>query len=265
MNAPRVVELTGVHNFRDYGGYALVGGGRLRRGLLWRSGQHHEADDVDLATIDSLGLAHVFDLRTDRERENYPCRRPPNFAGTVHFAPDDAAILAPHVAAASGRKRDAETTRENMRRSYLGIPFRPKLVEAITNYFQVLASSSDAGTVGASMINCLAGKDRTGFAVAMLHTALGVHHDDIVADYLLTNTAGDPLARIAAGGRAIAHIVGDIDEDALRVIMSVEAEWLDIAFARIREEHGSVEAYQAATFGVDDALRKRLRANLSEA
>jgi len=259
MNARRVVELNGVHNFRDYGGYALTGGGRLRRGLLWRSGQHHEADDADLAAIDSLGLAHVFDLRSDRERASHPCRRSPNFKGTVHFVPDSSATQAPHVAAASGIKRDAESTRENMRRSYRGMPFRPKLNEAITSYLHTLAGSG-----GASLINCMAGKDRTGFAVAMLHSAVGVHNDDIIADYLLTNTAGDPLARIAAGGRSISHVVSEMDEEALRVIMSVEAEWLDIAYARIREDFGSVEAYQAATFGVDDAVRDRLRANLAE-
>lgn len=259
MNAPRVVELNGVHNFRDYGGYALAGGGRLRRGLLWRSGQHHEADDADLATIDSLGLAHVFDLRSDRERASHPCRRPLEFAGALHFVPDGSATQAPHVAAASGIRRDAESTRENMRRSYRGNPFRPKLNEAITNYLQTLAGSG-----GASLINCMAGKDRTGFAVAMLHSAVGVHHDDIVADYLLTNTAGDQLARIAAGGRSISHVASEMDEGALQVIMSVEAEWLEIAFAGIREEFGTVEAYQAATFGVDAGLRDRLLANLAE-
>ena len=102
------------------------------------------------------------------------------------------------------------------------------------------------------------------FAVAMLQHALGVHRDDIIADYLLTNSAGDPLARIAAGGRSISHIVSEMDEEALRVIMSVEAEWLNIAFARIREEFGTVQAYLEATFGLDEALRERLRTNLAE-
>src|SRR5690606_40943916 len=36
------------------------------------------------------------------------------------------------------------------------------------------------------VVHCTAGKDRTGFACAMLLTALGVHDDDILEDYLLT-------------------------------------------------------------------------------
>lgn len=113
MQAQRVVDLAGVHNFRDYGDYALTGGSRLKRGLLWRSGQHHEASDADLAVIESLGLAQVFDLRSDRERASHPCRRPEGWAGKVLFEADSTDVMAPHIAAVTGlaeiRKPPAKT------------------------------------------------------------------------------------------------------------------------------------------------------------
>src|SRR3546814_13905619 len=74
MLADRVLSLSGVHNFRDYGGYDVEGGGRLRDGVLWRSAHHVEADDDDLAAIDALGIETVIDLRGDDEREAHPCR-----------------------------------------------------------------------------------------------------------------------------------------------------------------------------------------------
>lgn len=117
---------------------------------------------------------------------------------------------------------------------------------------------------GASLINCMAGKDRTGMAVAMLHMALGVHRDDIMADYLLTNSAGDVAARIAAGGAAIRSTVGELEPDVLRVMMGVEAEYLDTAFAAIREQHGSEDAFLSNALGVDQPLRDALRARLVE-
>ena len=52
-----MLDLEGVYNFRDYGGYPVAGGGRLKRGLLWRSGQHHDATDADLERIAALKLA----------------------------------------------------------------------------------------------------------------------------------------------------------------------------------------------------------------
>src|SRR3546814_11000565 len=73
MLADRVLPLSGVHNFRDYGGYGVEGGGRLRDGSLWRSAQHAEADDDDLAAIDALGIETIIDLRGDDEREAPPC------------------------------------------------------------------------------------------------------------------------------------------------------------------------------------------------
>ena len=56
MIADRVLPLSGIHNFRDYGGYAVEDGGRLRQGLLWRSAHHEQATDADLGAVDALGL-----------------------------------------------------------------------------------------------------------------------------------------------------------------------------------------------------------------
>ncbi len=252
MASDRVVDFTGIHNFRDFGGYAALGGGVVRRGLLWRSGQHFEACDDDLDRLDSLGLAHVFDLRSDRERASHPCRRPAAFGAQVHIVPDASANQAPHVSSA---RRDPESTRANMVRSYAGMPYRPLMVAMVRKMFDHLASGD-----GASLVNCMAGKDRTGFAVAMVHHALGVHYDDIAADYLLTNTAGNPEERIAAGLRSVSSLLGDIEPEALRVQMSVEPEYLATAWRAMQDSHGSVDAYQADKLGVDDAMRDRLRA-----
>ena len=260
MGEERVLDLEGVHNFRDYGGYAVAGGGRLRRGVLWRSGQHHGATDADLERIAQLGLVAVFDLRSDKERASHPCRRPKGFAATVHHPETPTERKAPHIAAAqTTRQRDAAATREGLRRNYGMIAFRPELLGAMRRYFAELAEGR-----GASLINCMAGKDRTGIAVAMLHHATGVHRDDIIADYVLTNTAGDPEARIAAGAATIAAVTGQLDEEVLRVLMEVEPEYLESAFAAIEERCGSIEAYLDGELGVDAALRGRLRAALVE-
>lgn len=266
MATDRVLHLQGVHNFRDAGGYPVIGGGRLRRGLLWRSGQHFSATDADLDVINRLGLTCVFDLRSSHERAVHPCRRPSGFAAEVYVPEDrpapvkDAKPAAPHLAAAQAvRRRDAATAREGMRANYHRIAFRPELVAMTGRYILTVAQCG-----GPSLINCMAGKDRTGIAVAMLQFAAGVHRDDVIADYLLTNTAGDVDARIAAGMASIRATGGDMDEAVLRVLMGVEAEYLEAALARIAQEHGSIDSYVRDMLGVDDATRARLRAALVE-
>jgi protein tyrosine/serine phosphatase len=265
MLANRVLALQGVHNFRDYGGYPVAGGGRLRRGLLWRSGQHHGATDSDLEQIAALNLASVFDLRSSKERTLHPCRRPEGFSGTVLVGEDPPARpkehSAPHVAAAqTPRQRDAASTREGLRRNYGMIAFRPELVAMIQRMIAELAEGK-----GASLVNCMAGKDRTGIAVAAVHLAAGVHRDDIIEDYLLTNTAGDVEARIAAGMATITEVTGQLDPEVLRVLMGVEAEYLESAFAVMEEKHGSTDGYLREALGVDGAMKVRLRAALVEA
>ena len=129
MIAERVLPLAGVHNFRDYGGYAVEGGGRLRDGSLWRSAHHEAATDDDLDALDTLGLETVIDLRGDDEREMHPCRRSENFSARVLFAGGVTAGLAPHLQAAGGTI-DVETARDRMIDTYAGMPYRPALVVA---------------------------------------------------------------------------------------------------------------------------------------
>jgi protein-tyrosine phosphatase len=262
MSQDRVLNLEGVHNFRDYGGYPVSGGGRLRRGLLWRSGQHHRATDSDLDAIAGIGLASVFDLRSSQERTNEPCRRPDGFAARVHEADDPAPRQrsAPHLAVAQAtRKRTPESTRAGMVKNYARMCFRPELQAMVCTMLAELAEGR-----GASLVNCMAGKDRTGIAVAMVHLAAGVHRDDAIADYVLTNTAGDAEARIATGIETIKAMSGDMDEAILRVLMGVEPEYLESAFAAVDAEHGSIDAYLADVLGADAALRERLKAALVE-
>lgn len=255
----RILTLEGIHNFRDFGGYPVAGGGRLRSGRLWRSGQHHGATDADLTQVAALGLTAVYDLRTDQERGLHPCRRPAGFAATVHCAPSPSLQNAPHLAAARTpqRQRDAASARAGMRRVYGTMIFRPELTAMIGRMLTDLAAGEEA-----ILVNCMAGKDRTGIAVAALHLVAGVHHDDIVADYLLTNTAGNIEARIRAGGETIKAVTGAVDEEVLHVLMGVEAEYLEAAFAAMREERGSEDAWLEQDVGVDAALRARLREKL---
>lgn len=249
----RVLPLEGIHNFRDYGNYPVTGGGRVVAGVLWRSAQHGDATDADLDQVRDLHIRTVIDLRGISERTAKPCRRYPGFAGEVLFHEGETAGL--HVEAASGSPT-ADEARAAMRRLYAGIAFRPNLIPMLKRYFHVLEVRE-----GSSLVHCVAGKDRTGFAVALMQHVLGVHADDIVADYVLTNQAGNIDARIAAGAEQIRAKYGAIDEATIRTLMGVEADYLETAFASLRDAHGSIDGYLAEVLEVDaarvDALRAR--------
>jgi protein tyrosine/serine phosphatase len=220
---------------------------------LFRSGQHCDATSDDLALVSQIGLALVIDLRSDAERAQYPCVRPEGFAGEVLFAPGNTQGVSSHMDAAQGVRTVAEA-HQAMIELYRAMPFRPVLQHSYRLYFRRLAEQD-----GASLIHCLAGKDRTGLAVALLHHQLGVHQDDILEDYLLTNMAGDLERRVAAGAEAVRSNFGlDMSDAAVRTMMSVDAAFLHAAFDVI----GDVDRYCEDVLGIDQHLRHKLRLRL---
>lgn len=254
----RVLNLDGVHNFRDYGGYGVSGGRRVRTGVLWRSAQHGDASEADLERIDGLGIATVIDLRGPSEREAKPCRRPAGFVAQVLAHPEETAGLALHTEAADGVMTAAEA-RAAMIRLYEGIAFRENLIPMLKCHLQALARDS-----GPSLVHCVAGKDRTGFAVALVQSLLGVHRDDVLADYLLTNPASRLDERIAAGAFRDLPRYASFDADVVRALWGVEAAYLETALAAVEARHGTMASYAEAVLDIDAAFTDRLRAILLE-
>ncbi|MEY3703442.1 MAG: hypothetical protein RLZZ561_1062 [Pseudomonadota bacterium] len=246
----RLLPTKGIHNFRDYGGYRTDAGGQVKRGKLFRSGQHCDATSEDLALVSQIELATVVDLRSDAERAQYPCARPENFQGEVLFASGNTLGAASHLDAAKG-VRTADDAHQAMIELYRAMPFRPVLQHSYRLYFQRLAEQD-----GSSLIHCLAGKDRTGLAVALLHHQLGVHSDDIFEDYLLTNIAGDLDRRVAAGAEAVRSNFGaEMSDDAVRTMMSVDAAFLHAAFDVI----GDVGRYCEEVLGITPEQQNKLK------
>lgn len=255
----RVLELEGIHNLRDYGGYGTKDGARLKTGVLWRSGQHCDATAADLDRVAALRLATVIDLRGNSERAGFPCLRHPDFSAQVIFVEGETAGAshAPHVEAAR-EVRTAAEAHAAMVRLYVTMPFRPILVSVLRLYFAALADRE-----GPSLLHCLAGKDRTGLAAGLLHHLLGVHHDDLMADYMLTNIAGNIERRIAAGAEVVRGNFGpEMEDEAVRTLMSVDPAYLDTAFASIRAKHESIEAYARDVLDVTPERREAIAQRL---
>ena len=255
----RVIPLEGIHNFRDYGGYQARGG-RIRRGVLWRSGQHAGALADDLEKVHGLGIRTVIDLRGDSERELYPCARHGAFDADVLFEPGETAGLRGRaVHEESGAIVTAADAHTAMVALYRTLPWRPVLVGTYRLYLGALADRP-----GPSLLHCLAGKDRTGVAAALVHDLLGVHPDDVMEDYLLTNVAGNIERRIAAGAAHLREGRPGIEDAAIRALMGVHPEFLETALSAIHERHGSVEDYAADVLGFTPGQREALAAQLVE-
>jgi protein-tyrosine phosphatase len=253
------IDLEGVVNFRDFGGAPAGEGLRVRRGRLYRSGHHATATAADVERLAGLDFALFVDLRRPPERARDPARRPASSHARVieHKGPEDQP-LPPHLAFLAEPDASIQRITEQMIVGYRGYPFDPHYVAVYRDYFALLAKLD-----GPVLVNCHAGKDRTGFLCALTLHALGVHRDDVYADYLATNRhnrADDRLVELTA--QFAANHGRPVSETLLRHVMAADPAYLDAAFAAIAEAHGDTDAYLAEVVGLKPDLRDQMRARL---
>lgn len=248
-----VPSFTGIHNFRDYGGYA-ADGGRVRRGLLYRSGQHVGATDADLAALAALDIRTVIDLRGIAEREKHPCRRHAGWAGEVLAHDGETTSSPPHMDIGP-EVTTADYARDRMLKVYTRMPNNPAMHAMFGRYLHALAERD-----GASLVHCFAGKDRTGMAATLLLHILGVSEDDQLHEFLLTNESPTfHVLRAQSVPHMEARLGRTMDEASVRAMLDVHEDYFERFQAAVRETSGSLDAWLTDTIGVDDRLRDRLR------
>lgn len=255
----RIHRFDALDNFRDYGDYATAAGRRIGVGRLFRSGHQARVTEADLERLGAFGIATVVDLRRPGERRDQPSKRPAGFAGTVIESRYDDGGEAPHITFLKTADLTIDAGRRFMTDTYRQLPFEPSHLDLFGRYFRALAE-----TDGPVLIHCAAGKDRTGLLAALTHHVLGVHRDDMVEDYLLTNIAVDLEGRAPAIARQLEALTGrPAAHDAVVAFLGVEPVYLETALAGITARHGSVDGYLEQALGVDAALRDRIGARLA--
>ncbi|WP_334360361.1 MULTISPECIES: tyrosine-protein phosphatase [unclassified Bradyrhizobium] len=243
MSVPpdRHLNLAGASNFRDLGGYPTRDGRTVRWRQIFRSNHlgHLTGDDVSI--LRELGVRSAFDFRGAEERTSASCGMPEI---TVHSLPVEPTVVAAlRAIATAGTPLSTDHAVEVMRDSYRSY------VQNNTQRFRALFEHllEDRAPL---VIHCTAGKDRTGFACALILHTLGVSEDIISEDYLLTNRfyRRDPNSS------------SDLPEEIKQVLGSVQASFLAAAFEAIDADYGDLESYLRDGLGLGKAERAHLEA-----
>jgi protein-tyrosine phosphatase len=126
----------------------------------------------------------------------------------------------------------------------------PSLPGARTAVRQVISLLADRRPV---IAHCFAGKDRTGFTVALVLETVGVGRDAIMADFLRSNAAVSQLRerilesiRNRAEETTTPEIVTFAEARLNDEVLGVRDEYLDAARRGIDAEYGSSAAYLEA-------------------
>lgn len=245
--------LGGAWNFRDVADAAGV-----RPGRLYRSSELSNLEEDGRAELTRLGITDVADLRSPREVERRgPGRVPDGVAVHLCPFPDLAADTdgdSPHEHAWTRMmsEKPADESISDAAAQYMIEEYRrfPTLSGAQRAVRQLISLLADGRPV---ITHCFAGKDRTGFTIAVVLESIGVDRDAILADYLRSNEAVpqlrsrilDMMDQRSESGmtpEAATFAEARLTED----VLGVREAYLDAALQTIDENYGSLDGYLRA-------------------
>lgn len=238
-------------NFRDFGGYATADGGHVKPNLLFRAGVMAFVEDAGRQRLAGLGIAAICDLRSSSERGYRPTKWHEGLP-VEYWARDYATTSADLTLALENGARDPKAMRDLMIKLYRDIAYEH--VESYRALFGLML-----GGKVPLVVNCSAGKDRTGTAVALVLSALGVPRETIMEDYLLTARADFGFLMETTVRR---HTPKGLSPEAAVPLFAADPDYLDTLFDALTLRNGSIAGYLEQELGVGQSELARLRSLL---
>lgn len=226
------MNFTSCTNFREVGA--------LGRGRLFRSDHLGALTASDAQGMSRLGIRRVIDLRGVNERASAPCALPHAAVHSLPIEPTVVEVLT-ELLDAGHRPSTAEVV-SHMQNTYRGLVHHN--THRFAELFAHLLESNEP-----TVFHCVAGKDRTGLASALILRSLGRSAEDVMRDYLLSNERLRPPAASRYG----------LAPEVLLVLSRVQPEFLQAAMEAIDSDYGGVDAYLRDALGLGNAEMGRLR------
>jgi protein-tyrosine phosphatase len=147
-----------------------------------------------------------------------------------------------------GGAQGAEQVFINLYRDFVSLP-------SANEAYRTLFLSMSEPSASPNVFHCTNGKDRTGWAAAVLLTFLGVSKEKVYEDFLLSNEYLLPqhekemdLFEAQGGDRGI-----------LVAFFGVKQSYLDAAFDEMHKRYGSIEQYFSKGLNINSAQQNRIK------
>lgn len=241
----RKINVPGVLNLRDIGGYVNDEGQMIKWGKIYRSGRLSDMTKTGKERLDKLKIKTLIDLCSAEEKAING--REPNFPTVVSIPmkmPLDEQMQH-RLLEGKCMRNDAIIYMQDLFSSYT-----TNYHKELSMLFNVLSKESSYPV----LIECGDGNDRTAFVVALIMAALKMPEDQIMDDYLFSNSCLDYM-RIADFGVALEPE----QQEALTALVSAQSSYLEYSFEKIRQDHQSIDRFFAKKLNLTPRKREKLQ------
>lgn len=227
-------------NFRTFNGLKTKENARIQENKLFRSAAPEYGTEDDFIQLKNFQLNTIIDFRDEHEKKILLQEK-----FNEQFHRESAAMNVANFFDHEEIKRIGLNS-DNIDLYYKNI-YRV-LPTHFHNQYQTLVQALNDGKI--FLFHCSAGKDRTGFAAYLILSALGVHQDDIMEDYLRSNDSA--LALYESRKNEKSNLPTEqLSTETIQRLFGVQAEYLDTAMQSVQENYKGSERYLSEILKAD--------------
>ena len=232
----------GINNLRDLGGKKTSVKKTLKKGLFLRCAAPTEWNEQIKTQMKALKKPIIIDFRGVQEAKKNPYRIPKGYLRKRVHLP-----IEPKVTDLLRELNEVDRSKKTEIEKIFQKAYRKYTIENIgtfEEFFNILFDNPDS-TI---MFHCTAGKDRTGFASALILSLFGVANKTILDDYLLSNKTYKPTQKVK----------GEIQKIGIKQLLKVEESWLNAGLEEFSERVGNIRDFCTKIINGENRLKEYL-------
>ena len=232
----------GINNLRDLGGKKTSENKILKKGLFLRCAAPTEWNDSVKKQIAALNKPLLIDFRGVQEEKNNPSRIPKEYLSKIVRLPIEPKVTELLKSLSEIDKSKTTKIDEVFQNAYR--KYTIENIQTFEAFFDILFDNRDT-TI---MFHCTAGKDRTGFASALILSLFGVTNETIINDYLLSNKTYKPTEKVK----------GEVQKIGFKQLLKVDESWLDAGLEEFSERVGNIRDFCTKIINGENRLKEYL-------
>lgn len=247
--ATRNVNIPGIQNFRDLGGYPSYSTKKETRwGMLYRSAEIDSLAYYSINELKSIGIKTMIDLRANVKLQK---QNPLQEEFKIIHIPIVTGDMEDILRGIKEQKIRSDTVYrivEQMNRDLID-----SYTKEYRRIFDVLLDRENYPVV----IHSSSGKGRTGIVSALVLSALGVNEDIVMEDYRLSND----YFNIPAVSK-YAYQLPARSQEAITTVFSAREDFLNAAKEEAERKYGNMDTYLQKGIGLKKEEIKKLQSIL---